>query len=82
MPRAVFDRVTQVQVGMQVVGSDKRNVGLVKEVRDDDFLVDIPMHRDLDGPVKAGQNVGAGLGVLNFRGHQVNQMNWPRPSLL
>ena len=82
MPRAVFDRVTQVQVGMQVVGSDKRNVGLVKEVRDDDFLVDIPMHRDLYVPFKAVQNVDADQVVLNIPGHQVNQMNWPRPSLL
>ena len=81
VPQAVFDSLSQVQVGMPVVGSDMKNVGLVKEVRDDDFLVDIPMHRDLYIPFSAVQNVEDDQAVLNIPAHQVSQMNWPRPSL-
>lgn len=81
VPQDVFDRLMQVQVGMPVVGSDMSQVGLVKEVRDDDFLVDIPMHRDLYIPFSAVQKVEADQAVLNVPAHQVSQMNWPRPSL-
>ena len=81
VPQAVFDRLSQVQLGMPVVGSDMKNVGLVKEIRDDDFLVDIPMHRDLYIPFSAVQNVEDDQAVLNIPAHQVSQMDWPRPSL-
>ncbi len=81
VPQAMFDRMSQVQRGMPVVGSDGGNVGLVKEVRDNDFLVDIPMHRDLYIPFSAVQNVEADQAVLNIPADQVSQMNWPRPSL-
>ena len=81
VPQSVFDSVMQVQKGMPVVGSDGANIGLVKEVRDDDFLVDIPMHRDLYVPFSAVQKVEADQAVLNIPAHQVSQMNWPRPSL-
>ena len=81
-PQAMYDRVLQMQRGMPVVGSDRSNVGLIKEVRDNDFLVDIPMHRDLYVPFSAIQNVDDDQVVLNIPGHQVLQMNWPRPSLL
>ena len=80
-PQAVMNPALQMQPGMPVVGSDMKNVGLVKEVRDDDFLVDIPMHRDLYIPFSAVQNVEDDQTVLNIPAHQVSQMNWPRPSL-
>ena len=82
VPQEVFDRLMQVQVGMPVVGSDMKNVGLVKEVRENDFLVDIPMHRDLYVPFSAVQRVDDDQAVLNIPAHQVGQMDWPRPSLL
>ncbi len=81
VPQAVFERLMQVQAGMPVVGSDMSNVGLVKEVRDNDFLVDIPMHRDLYIPFSAVEKVEADQAVLNIPAHQVGQMDWPRPSL-
>lgn len=80
-PQAVMNPALQMQPGMPVVGSDMKNVGLVKEVRDDDFLVDIPMHRDLYIPFSAVQNVEDDQAVLNIPAHQVSQMNWPKPSL-
>ena len=81
-PQPVMNPALQMQPGMPVVGSDMKNVGLIKEVRDDDFLVDIPMHRDLYIPFSAVQNVDADQAVLNVPAHQVSQMNWSRPSLL
>lgn len=81
VPQSVFDSLMQVQVGMPVVGSDMGNVGLVKEVRDNDFLVDIPMHRDLYIPFSAVEKVEADQAVLTIPAHEVGQMNWPKPSL-
>ncbi len=81
-PQPVVNPALQMQPDMPVVGSDMKNVGLIKEVRDDDFLVDIPMHRDLYIPFSAVQNVEDDQVVLNVPAHQVGQMNWPRPSLL
>jgi hypothetical protein len=37
----------QVQVGMPVAAIDGEQIGTVKQVRDDAFLVDRPMARDL-----------------------------------
>lgn len=81
-PQLPTNPALQMQPGMPVVGSDMRNVGLIKEVRENDFLVDIPMHRDLYIPFSAVQNVEADQVVLNIPAHQVGQMNWPKPSLL
>ncbi len=75
------NRASQVQVGMPVVGSDMSNVGLVKEVGDDNFLVDIPLQRDLYIPFTAVQNVDADQVVLNVSKDQVHQMNWAKPPL-
>ncbi|HKV57522.1 MAG TPA: DUF892 family protein [Ktedonobacteraceae bacterium] len=79
---APADRASQVQENMRVVGSDMSNIGRVKQVRDDDFLVDIPVQRDLYVPFTAIQDVDADQVVLNIQGHQINDMNWAKPSLL
>jgi ferritin-like metal-binding protein YciE len=75
-------RASQLQQGMQVVGSDMGNIGIVKDVRDNDFLVDIRMQRDVYVPFNAIQNVDADRVVLNIPGSQVNDMNWPNPPLM
>ena len=80
-PQPQVNRASQVQAGMPVVGSDMSNVGLVKEVRDDDFLVDIPMQRDLYIPFTAIQQVDADQVVLNVPRDQINDMHWAKPSL-
>jgi ferritin-like metal-binding protein YciE len=72
----------QVQEGMQIVGSDMGNIGFVREVREDDFLADIPMHRDLYVPFSAIQNVDAERVILNIPGDQIYDMDWPKPPLL
>jgi hypothetical protein len=43
----------EIEVGMEVVGFDGQNVGQVKEVRGEDFLLNRPMARDLYVPYKA-----------------------------
>jgi ferritin-like metal-binding protein YciE len=72
---------SQLQEGMQVVGSDMSNVGFVRDIRENDFLVDIPMHRDLYVPFSAIQSVDADRVVLNIPGDQIYDMNWPKPAL-
>lgn len=73
---------SQVQEGMNVVGSDMGQVGRVREVREDDFLVDIPMHRDLYVPFSTIQNIDADRVVLNVPVDQIDDMNWPKPPLM
>jgi ferritin-like metal-binding protein YciE len=78
-------RSYHVQPGMEVVGSDTSFVGNVLEIRDDDFRVDIPMHRDVYVPFTALQSVeqdeAAGRVILNIPADQVGKMNWPKHSI-
>jgi hypothetical protein len=71
----------QLTVGMPVLGSDMSEVGSVKEVRSNDFLLDRPMHRDVYVPFSAVQNVSGNQVILNVLSNQVDNMNWPHPSL-
>jgi ferritin-like metal-binding protein YciE len=72
---------SQVKEGMQVVGSDMSNIGRVSAIRENDFLVDIPMHRDLYVPFSAIQNIDNDRVMLNVPGDQIDDMGWPKPSL-
>lgn len=77
-----MSRASQVQAGMRVVGSDMSNVGNVKDVRNNDFLVDIPMQRDVYVPFSAIQTVDENGVVLNIPSDQVKDMNWPNPPVM
>ena len=66
----------QIEVGMQVVGSDVENIGRVKEVRSDDFLVDIPMRRDLYVPLSSIRGVTGNQIMLNITADRIHSMNW------
>ncbi len=74
----------QVQPGMEVVGSDIAFIGNVRDVRANDFLVDMPMRRDLYVPFTAiesvEQDAAAGRVVLNILASQVDAMGWPHPA--
>lgn len=82
---SAMGRSYHVQQGMEVVGLDNEVIGHVRDVRDDDFLVDIPMRRDVYVPFTAIQSVEqdatAGRVVLNIPANQVGKMHWPRPSI-
>ena len=72
---------SQIQEGMQVVGSDRSNIGRVGDIRENDFHVDIPLHRDLYVPFSAIQNIDNDRVVLNVSGDQIYDMGWPKPPL-
>jgi hypothetical protein len=71
----------QIRTGMNVLGADMSEVGTVKEVRNNDFLLNRPMHRDVYVPFSAVQNVSGNQVILNVLSNQVDNMNWPSPSL-
>jgi hypothetical protein len=68
-----------VREGMVVVGSDGSAVGEVKQVRDEDFLVNRSLERDVYVPLDAVREVLEDLVVLNIRGDEVDGMHWPVP---
>lgn len=72
---------SQLQQGMQVVGSDMGKIGNVKDIRENDFLIDIPMQRDIYAPFNAIQNVNGDQVILNVPTGQIQHMNWPNPPL-
>ncbi len=73
---------SQLQGGMRVVGSDMGNIGNVKDIRNNDFLVDIPMQRDVYVPFNAIQTVNDDQVVLNIPAGQLKDMNWPKPPIM
>ena len=74
-------RSSQLQPGMRVIGSDKGRIGQVRDVRDNDFLVDLPMQRDVYVPFDAIQEVTVDLVMLNIPSNRVGDMGWDNPPL-
>ncbi len=72
---------SQLQPGMRVICSDKGSIGQVRDVRDNDFLVDLPMQRDVYVPFDAIQEVTIDLVMLNIPSDQVGKMGWDNPPL-
>jgi ferritin-like metal-binding protein YciE len=78
---APTDRSSQLQPGMRVIGSDKGSIGQVRDVRDNDFLVDLPMQRDVYVPFDAIQEMTIDLVMLNIPSNRVGDMGWDNPPL-
>jgi ferritin-like metal-binding protein YciE len=74
-------RSSEPQRGMKVIGSDKGSVGQVRDVRDNDFLVDLPMQRDVYVPFDAIQEVTIDIVMLNIPSNRVGDMGWANPPL-
>ena len=72
----------QARDGMEVVGSDGERVGLVKEVRAGDLLVDRAMRRDLYVPLDAVREVTGERVVLTIPADGADDQGWPNPPLL
>jgi Uncharacterized protein conserved in bacteria (DUF2171) len=67
----------------EVVGSDGDKVGELKRVRADDFLVDRSMRRDVYVPVNGVKELtDDNRIVLDIPADQVDEMDWPKPSIL
>jgi hypothetical protein len=79
----------QVRPGMDVDGVDGEPVGVVKEVRSADFLVDRPLARDAYVPIDAVQAIvdetateaGRPRVILTVAAGRVDDMGWPSPPL-
>jgi hypothetical protein len=67
---------------MKVLGRDKQEIGEVKEIRDNDFLVDRPLARDVYVPFDACYDVSNDRILLNIRADEVNDQNWPVPEII
>lgn len=72
----------QIMARMAVVGSDRKPVGTVKEVRESDVLVDRTLARDLYIPFEAVQRVDRKEVMLSIPADQVSEMKWPTAGLL
>lgn len=70
----------QIRERMKVVGQDGEEVGEVKEIRSNDFLVDRTMARDVYVPFHAAQFMDDHI-RLNVRADEVDDQDWPMPEL-
>jgi hypothetical protein len=76
-----------IRVGMDVVGIDGEQVGIVKAVRSVDFLVDRPLERDVYVPLDAVQAIVDATAsdsvdprlILTIRADSVDSQHWLRP---
>ena len=69
-----------IRSGMEVIGPDGRRIGKVKEVRQDDILVDREMARDIFVPHSAVSMVGE-LVMLTVAADAVDTQGWEKPEL-
>lgn len=72
----------QLKERMTILGTDDANVGHIKEVRKNDFLVDRPMQRDLYIPMDAVQEVNGDQVKLNIPASKVDDMGWKKGSII
>ncbi len=71
----------EIHRGMEVLGNQGKYIGLIKEIRDHDFLVNRPMRRDVYVPFDACQQVNGKM-VLKFSADDIDNQGWPKPKLL
>lgn len=72
----------QILQGMQVIGSDGGNIGSVKEVRQNDFLIDRALQRDIYAPFDAVVEVQESRVRLNVPADQIDDMGWQSPPII
>jgi hypothetical protein len=66
---------SMIRQGMDVVDSNGSKIGQVKEVRDNDFLVDRPMAQDIYIPFNACKAAQDQV-VLNISSNMIDQQHW------
>lgn len=73
----------QLHQGMLVVGTNGNQIGTIKEVQmhSRNFLVNRSMQRDIYIPFSAIQSVQNQQVVLNIPANQVDNQDWPSPSM-
>lgn len=65
----------RIREGMEVIARDGERVGMVKEVRSGDFLVDRPMARDIYIPISACE-LDAGKVIIQVPANEVSHQGW------
>ena len=68
--------------GLEVVGTDEEHIGYVKDVRDDDMLVERSLRRDVYVPYDAITRVTQFRAVLAVTANEASAMDWPSPPLV
>ncbi len=71
----------QIFTGMEVDGSQGKFAGTVKEIRDNDFLLDRSMDRDVFVPFSAIQKIQDQKIFLNLPEDQVDDQGWQEPAV-
>jgi hypothetical protein len=72
----------EIHLGMNVMGSDGKQAGTVKEIRNNDFLLDRSMDRDVYVPFRAIQSVQNDQIQMNVAADDVDNQNWPQPQVM
>lgn len=76
---AAISGAVPAAVGDAVVGSDSALIGLVKEVRPSDVLVDRRLARDIYVPLEAIADISGGQVILSITADDVDGMGWANP---
>lgn len=66
----------QLRQGMDVLGSDGKRIGGIKEIHEYDFLIDRTLASDVHVPFSSIQNVTGSQVHLNIASDQVDKMHW------
>lgn len=76
------DIVSQIRPGMIVIGRSGEKVGVIKEIRQQDFLLDRPMARDIYVPFSAWDRVEDDQLRLTVDAEAISQQGWEQPPIL
>lgn len=68
---------SQLRPGMEVFGLQGKRIGTLKEIHDNDFLIDRPMAPDVHVPLGSIQKVENGQIHLTIPADQLDKMHWP-----
>ena len=71
-----------INEGMEVVGSNGEYLGAVKEIRENDFLVDRSMARDVYVPFSAVAKSDRRTIILNIPSDKMDAMGWERAPVM
>jgi hypothetical protein len=72
----------RMRENMDVVGADGEVVGGVKEISNNSFLMNRPMHRDLFVPFSAIRSMSGNRVTLSVQANEVDDQGWATPGLM
>ncbi len=67
---------SQLKPGLEVVGSQGKKIGTIKEVHDNDILIDRSLAMDVHVPFSAIQNISGNQVHLSVTSDQIDNMHW------